>query len=181
VLLKVALLYDEHRHHFVINNKANTNCQLVEGTSLRLTMGTSANEYRVQVNFTGGLFGVFTQTVVFDFGSRPVLARKLKVELGHITDLDAVAGLCKKLQFDRSYTNTLFQWMLTPELLLFCCTLHVAAMRTWHIGPCNQTLYLSIFIRSHVQALTSVNTWPLYQHCIVYTIRNLLFNFIFFL
>jgi len=101
VLLKVALLYDEHRHHFVINNDANTNCQLVEGTSLRSTRATSTNEYYVQVDFTGGLFGVFTQTVVFDFGCRPVLARKLKVELGHKTDLDAVSGLCKKLQFDR--------------------------------------------------------------------------------
>lgn len=38
--------------------------------------------YRVTVHFSGGMFGSFSQWVVFDFGSRPVLLRKLNVELG---------------------------------------------------------------------------------------------------
>ena len=95
--MKVALLYDEYRHHFVIESPSNPNCQLINGS----TRKTSENVYCVNVNFTGGLFGVFTQTVVFDFDSRPVVIRKLKVELGDKTNLEKVVDLYYKLHFDR--------------------------------------------------------------------------------
>ena len=35
-----------------------------------------------QVHFTGGMFGSFSQWIVLDFGQRPVLVRKLAVEIG---------------------------------------------------------------------------------------------------
>ena len=95
--MKVALLNDEYRHHFVIESRANPNCQLID----RITRETSGNEYCVKVNFNGGLFGVFTQTVVFDFNSRPVIIRKLKVELGDRASLAKVVDLYNKLHFDR--------------------------------------------------------------------------------
>lgn len=36
----------------------------------------------MQVNFTAGMFGSFSQWVIFDFGIRPVLVRKLAIEIG---------------------------------------------------------------------------------------------------
>jgi hypothetical protein len=36
----------------------------------------------VRVNFNGTMFGSFSQWVVFDFSTQPVLVRKLSVEVG---------------------------------------------------------------------------------------------------
>ena len=49
----------------------------------------------------GGIFGSFSQWVVFDFGTRPVVVRKLNMELGTQFVQDKVKKLREKLDFDR--------------------------------------------------------------------------------
>ena len=39
--------------------------------------------YKVQVQFNGGMFGSFQQWIIFDFGSQPVLCKKITVEVGN--------------------------------------------------------------------------------------------------
>jgi len=90
----------------------------------------------------------------------------------------------------------MLQWMLTSELLLFCCALHVAAMRTWHrlgirttedvsshIGPFNLAYQVcrSLFARTceHWRQLMP-STRDHYTNIVYDAIRNLLFNFYFF-
>ena len=55
----------------------------------------------MEVRFTGGMFGSFMQWITFDFGSRPVLVRKLNVELGVQIVQDKVQQLRKQLDFFR--------------------------------------------------------------------------------
>ena len=38
--------------------------------------------YKIEVQFTGGMFGSFSQWLVMDFGGRPVVVKKLAVEIG---------------------------------------------------------------------------------------------------
>ena len=52
------------------------------------------------------MFGSFMQWIVFDFGKRPVLVRKLNVELGTQKNQEQIKRLRKELNFDR-YCNTL--------------------------------------------------------------------------
>jgi hypothetical protein len=99
-LVKVALLYDEHRHHFAIDDATDDKCQLVT-YELKTSSRKLGTTYSVKINFTGGIFGIFTQVVVFDFGQRPVLVRQLKVELGDRAVQDKVTDLHYKLQFSR--------------------------------------------------------------------------------
>ena len=53
--------------------------------------------YRVNVQFSGGMFGSFSQWVAFDFGTKPVLLRKLNVELGDETVHEKVKLGCVRL------------------------------------------------------------------------------------
>ena len=55
----------------------------------------------MQVNFSGGLYGSFMQWVALDFGSRPVVVRKLNMELGTPMVQDKVKKLRETLTFDR--------------------------------------------------------------------------------
>ena len=99
-LVKVALLYDEHRHHFAIDHATDDKCQLASDEQLVKTSSRKLETvYSVKINFTGGIFGIFTQVVVFDFGQRPVLVRQLKVELGDRALQEKMTDLHYKLQF----------------------------------------------------------------------------------
>lgn len=57
--------------------------------------------YQVELQFSGGLFGHFTQMIVFDFGQRPLLARKVVAELGDLKIQERVQVLRDKLAFSR--------------------------------------------------------------------------------
>ena len=98
-LQKVALLYNRDRLHFSLHGfDLDQGCQIAQGSAF-LQPGNDA--YKVEVTFKGGIFGSFSQWVIFDFGPRPVLVRKVNVELGTSLAQDKVKRLREKLKFDR--------------------------------------------------------------------------------
>lgn len=101
-LEKVALLYNKDRLHFSLKeNEMDKSVQIAPGESFKV----SRDQYRVEVQFTGNMFGSFNQWVVFDFGTLPVLVRKLYVEVGALGTHEKVRSLREKLQFDRWTTE----------------------------------------------------------------------------
>ena len=107
-LEQVALIYDEHRLHFSLvagaENKTQplpSNTQLLPGSAAVLRSTAVETVYGVQLVFSGGLFGHFTQMIVFDFGQRPLLARKVIAELGDLKMQERVQVLREKLTFNR--------------------------------------------------------------------------------
>ncbi|XP_022318175.2 3'-5' exoribonuclease HELZ2-like isoform X3 [Crassostrea virginica] len=101
-LEKVALLYNKDRLHFSLKeNEMDKSVQIAPGESFQV----SRERYRVEVQFTGTMFGSFNQWVVFDFGTLPVLVRKLYVEVGALGTHEKVRSLREKLQFDRWTTE----------------------------------------------------------------------------
>ena len=101
-LEKVALLYNKDRLHFSLKeNEMDKSVQIAPGESFQV----SRDRYRVEVQFTGNMFGSFNQWVVFDFGTLPVLVRKLYVEVGALGTHEKVRSLREKLQFDRWTTE----------------------------------------------------------------------------
>jgi len=107
-LTQVALVYDEHRLHFSLATSADnktqllpSNTQLLPGNAAVLRSTAVETVYQVQLVFSGGLFGHFTQMIVFDFGKRPLLARKVVAELGDLKMQERVQVLRDKLTFNR--------------------------------------------------------------------------------
>jgi len=102
-LVKVALVYDEHRLHFSLATCADktSNTQLLPGDAAVLRSTATETVYQVHLVFTGGLFGHFTQMIVFDFGQRPLVARKVVAELGDLKMQERVQVLRDKLTFNR--------------------------------------------------------------------------------
>jgi len=103
-LAQVALVYDEHRLHFSLHADTQTslsNTQLLPGNATVAHSTAMATTYIVELCFAGGLFGQFTQMIVFDFGRRPLLARKVVAELGDLNMQERVQVLRDKLTFDR--------------------------------------------------------------------------------
>ena len=103
-LVRVALVYDEHRIHFNLftgTQSLPSNTQLVPGSAAVVRSTTTQTEYQLKLQFTGGLFGHFTQMIVFDFGRRPLLARKVVAELGDLKIQERVQVLRDKLTFNR--------------------------------------------------------------------------------
>lgn len=49
--------------------------------------------YKVAVGFSTEIFGTFRQTIVFDFGSEPVLMQRIMVDAASIEGALATAGL----------------------------------------------------------------------------------------
>jgi len=103
-LEKVSLLFEESRHHFSLRHPGlAAHCQLADGDVfiVRSLRRAHSTKYHVEVCFTGGVFGLFRQWLIFDFGDRPVLMRELTVELGHMDCCRMVRSLREKLEFDR--------------------------------------------------------------------------------
>lgn len=102
MLERVALLHDRDRLHFVLRGAdLDRTCQIAQGEAFVQRVKEKACNYKVQVAFVGGMFGSFSQWVVFDFGQRPVLVRKVNVELGAAVVQEKVRSLREKLKFDR--------------------------------------------------------------------------------
>jgi len=104
-LEKIALVYDEHRLHFSLatgkTQSSASSSQLLQGSAVKQHSCAEQNVYQVQLLFTGGLFGHFSQMIVFDFGQRPLLARKVIAELGDLKMQERVQVLRDKLTFNR--------------------------------------------------------------------------------
>lgn len=54
-------------------------------------------EHRVKVVFSTEIYGTFRQTVVFDFGDEPVLAKHLCVDVIPVTDVDKIQEIKKEM------------------------------------------------------------------------------------
>ncbi|XP_013417543.1 helicase with zinc finger domain 2 isoform X2 [Lingula anatina] len=120
-LAKVALLYNKDRLHFALHSDdLSKNCQVADGEFFEEEDEKGQLSYRVEVHFTGGMFGSFSQWVVFDFGVKPALYRKLQVEVGTEEAHEKVKELREKLTFDRwTLTNreiVKIDYNLTDEL-----------------------------------------------------------------
>ncbi|TSK77148.1 putative helicase with zinc finger domain [Bagarius yarrelli] len=100
MLHRIALLYDANRPHFSITavsagdpstqvpqQVCEGGCQEWTGVDL-LQNGMDHCLYTVEVAFKTEIFGTFRQTVVFDFGSEPVLMQRVMVDAASIEDLE---------------------------------------------------------------------------------------------
>ena len=99
-LEKVALFYNRDRLHFCLENGVEKSCQIAQGEMfVRDVQGQII--YSVTVKFTGGMFGSFQQWVLFDFGTEPILCKKVTVEVGNQSDHEKLRNLREQLRFDR--------------------------------------------------------------------------------
>lgn len=115
MLHRIALLYDANRPHFFITavsaGDASTQvpqqvceggCQEWTGVGL-MQNGMDHCLYTVEVAFRTEIFGTFRQTVVFDFGSEPVLMQRVMVDAASIEGKDFIfnsmmSGLAGEIQ-----------------------------------------------------------------------------------
>ncbi|KAH9515064.1 hypothetical protein Btru_019075, partial [Bulinus truncatus] len=100
-LQKVALLHNRNRLHFSLLGSTDQQSQVATGDSFLATDEMGRACYVVHVHFTASMFGSFSQWVIFDFDSRPVLVRKLAVEIGASLQQEKVRELRENLAFDR--------------------------------------------------------------------------------
>uniref|UniRef100_A0A673CF01 Probable helicase with zinc finger domain n=2 Tax=Sphaeramia orbicularis TaxID=375764 RepID=A0A673CF01_9TELE len=107
-LFRIALLYDAHRPHFSITGvSAGDRLQPVpkgcqewtagEETAVAADNGLDHCVYKVAVGFSTEIFGTFRQTVVFDFGSEPVLMQRIMVDAASIEDLEHLMAARQQL------------------------------------------------------------------------------------
>ena len=82
---RVALLHHSARLHFHLQGPSGSKLQIASGEQFEDVDSSGRPCYKVVVAFTGGMFGSFSQWVVFDFGKKPVLLKKINVELGQET------------------------------------------------------------------------------------------------
>jgi hypothetical protein len=59
-------------------------------------------EHRVKVVFSTDIYGTFRQSVVFDFGTEPVLVKHLCVDVIPVTDIDKIQEIKKEIVFSAS-------------------------------------------------------------------------------
>ena len=96
----MALLHNHDRLHFsLVTDDSGQMIQIAQADAF--LVGKDPYEYNISIIFTGGIFGSFMQWVVFDFGEKPVLVRKLGVELGTKLVQDKVKRLRQQMKFDR--------------------------------------------------------------------------------
>uniref|UniRef100_A0A8C7Z521 Probable helicase with zinc finger domain n=1 Tax=Oryzias sinensis TaxID=183150 RepID=A0A8C7Z521_9TELE len=104
-LYRIALLYDAHRPHFFITGvSAEERLQTVPKGCQEWTPGEETADngldqciYKVAVGFSTEIFGTFRQTIVFDFGSEPVLMQRIMVDAASIEDLEHLLAARQQL------------------------------------------------------------------------------------
>ncbi|KAM3865303.1 putative helicase with zinc finger domain [Diretmus argenteus] len=107
-LYRIALLYDAHRPHFFITGvsagerlqTAPNGCQEWtpgEEAAVAADNGLDHCVYKVAVGFSTEIFGTFRQTIVFDFGSEPVLMQRIMVDAASIEDLEHLLAARQQL------------------------------------------------------------------------------------
>lgn len=104
-LERVALLQHSARLHFHLQCADSSKHQIAAGEQFEDADSRGLPCYTVNVHFSGGMFGSFSQWVAFDFGTKPVLLKKLNVELGHEAVHEKVRDLRQMLSFDRWTTE----------------------------------------------------------------------------
>ncbi|XP_053231317.1 probable helicase with zinc finger domain isoform X1 [Podarcis raffonei] len=99
MLYRVALLYDAHRPHFNItaisagdsttqvSQAVPENCQEWIGGKMAQN-GIDHSVYKISIAFSTEIFGTFRQTVVFDFGTEPVLMQRVMIDAASTEDLE---------------------------------------------------------------------------------------------
>uniref|UniRef100_A0ABM5FNZ7 Probable helicase with zinc finger domain isoform X3 n=2 Tax=Pogona vitticeps TaxID=103695 RepID=A0ABM5FNZ7_9SAUR len=99
ILYRVALLYDAHRPHFSItaisagdrttqvSQEVPSNCQEWIGGKIAQN-GIDHSMYKISIAFSTEIFGTFRQTVVFDFGTEPVLMQRVMIDAASTEDLE---------------------------------------------------------------------------------------------
>ncbi|XP_025025602.1 probable helicase with zinc finger domain isoform X2 [Python bivittatus] len=99
MLYRVALLYDAHRPHFSIMaisagdsttqiiQEVPETCQEWVGGKMAQN-GTDHSVYKISIAFSTEIFGTFRQTVVFDFGTEPVLMQRVMIDAASTEDLE---------------------------------------------------------------------------------------------
>ena len=97
----MALLHHSARLHFCLLCVDGSKHQIASGEQFEDVDDNGCPCYRVNVQFSGGMFGSFNQWVAFDFGTKPVLLRKLNVELGLETVHEKVKLGCVRLCMKR--------------------------------------------------------------------------------
>ncbi|XP_034043995.1 probable helicase with zinc finger domain [Thalassophryne amazonica] len=107
-LYRIALLYDAHRPHFFITGVSAgerlqtlpKGCQeWTSGEDISVTPDNGLDHcvYSVAVGFSTEIFGTFRQTVVFDFGTEPVLMQRIMVDAASIEDLEHLMAARQQL------------------------------------------------------------------------------------
>ena len=99
-LQRVALLHSNGRSYFHLERdqaEKDADCQLLGEDDL----DQSTCIYLVRVHFQAEVFGSFAQTVVFDFGKRPIISRKLRIDIASRRQLDTIQKYRKHLEFKR--------------------------------------------------------------------------------
>ncbi|CAH1274496.1 HELZ2 [Branchiostoma lanceolatum] len=100
----VALLFNQHRTHFSLHGtELERNCQVAEGK--QFSINPSDNTYHVEVQGTSQMFGVFHQWVVFDFGKRPVVNRRVVLYVGSVGSDAAVQVKPDPPDFERWHSG----------------------------------------------------------------------------
>lgn len=95
----VALLKDYDRAHFCLSGRnVGGSAQIAEGK--QFVSESKRDMYEVSVLFKGNMFGTFSQWVVFDFGSRPVIVQKLTVHAGPSHVHERMQEVQQKLGFE---------------------------------------------------------------------------------
>lgn len=125
LLKAVALLQDAHRNHFSLkqvlpgepktNKKGRDAHKMAEAelqsdqewTSVSLDKSIDSEripslEHRVKVTFSTDIYGTFRQSVVFDFGTEPVLVKHLCVDVVPVTDADKIKEIRKEMVLSSS-------------------------------------------------------------------------------
>lgn len=125
LLKAVALLQDAHRNHFSLkqvfpgepkaNKKGRDTHKVVEADLQSDQEWTSSTvdkaidlernpvlEHRIKVGFSTDIYGTFRQSVVFDFGTEPVLVRHLCVDVVPVTDADKIKEIRKEMVLSSS-------------------------------------------------------------------------------
>jgi len=110
ILHTVALLQHEHRQHFVIEDVKHigldgNNASVIVKTfncpynqewthpELRRFLSCASHEYKVRLKFNTDIFGTFRQTILFDFGSQPLLSRAVCVDVLPVSQAVALKSI----------------------------------------------------------------------------------------
>lgn len=67
----------------------------IRDTTLAETESMEILEHRVKVGFKTEIYGTFRQSVVFDFGTEPVLVKHLCVDVVPVSDVDKMKEIRK--------------------------------------------------------------------------------------
>lgn len=108
VLRVVALLYDSHRNHFLlkrITTSTKNKKVLIDEEPINAQEWTSRLDdeededliHKVEVTFSTKLYGTFRQTVLFDFGQEPVLAKHICVDVVPVKDAEKMKEMQQEL------------------------------------------------------------------------------------